>query len=233
MPANTPMAAQVLASLSALGLKFPVPAAPPQVSDINTCQTPFSFVYLLFSPKSLSLPFPLLQRLTRVQEEIPTITTSPVPAVLEAAAAAVGPQPPLGRRAAAVRAAEAAAALLPRPRPARKENVTTNGRKSCNCKRSQCLKLYCECFAAGGYCLPGCQCFNCLNTVTEAVVVERARAVILSKNPRAFNDKVVGDTHKKGCRCKRSKCLKKYCECYNAGIKCNPEVCQCEGCHNM
>jgi hypothetical protein len=27
--------------------------------------------------------------------------------------------------------------------------------------------------------------------------------------------------------------LKKYCECYNAGVKCNPEICQCVGCHNM
>jgi hypothetical protein len=27
--------------------------------------------------------------------------------------------------------------------------------------------------------------------------------------------------------------LKKYCECYNAGVKCNPEICQCSGCHNM
>lgn len=38
--------------------------------------------------------------------------------------------------------------------------------------------------------------------------------------------------HKRGCRCKRSKCLKKYCECYHAGAKCNPDVCQCEGCRN-
>jgi len=25
-------------------------------------------------------------------------------------------------------------------------------RKLCNCKRSNCLKLYCECFASGVYC---------------------------------------------------------------------------------
>ena len=185
-----------------------------------------------------------------------------------------------GRKAAAVRAATTSAALAPRPRKKQqpapssqprhpappssylndddsdllelfgsggggktKENTNLNGgapggagavgRKMCNCKRSQCLKLYCECFSSSGYCLPGCQCINCLNTEAEEETVEAARTTILAKNPRAFTDKVVGDAHKKGCRCKRSKCLKKYCECYNAGVKCNPEVCQCEGCHNM
>lgn len=34
----------------------------------------------------------------------------------------------------------------------------------CKCKKSRCLKLYCECFAAKEFCT-GCQCVNCLNTV--------------------------------------------------------------------
>ena len=38
--------------------------------------------------------------------------------------------------------------------------------------------------------------------------------------------------HKRGCKCKRSKCLKKYCECFNAGAQCNPDICACEGCRN-
>ena len=38
--------------------------------------------------------------------------------------------------------------------------------KNCKCKKSRCLKLYCECFAAKEFCTgSGCQCLNCLNTV--------------------------------------------------------------------
>ena len=34
----------------------------------------------------------------------------------------------------------------------------------CQCSRSRCLKLYCECFAKGKFCRPGeCGCQNCLN----------------------------------------------------------------------
>jgi hypothetical protein len=35
----------------------------------------------------------------------------------------------------------------------------------------------------------------------------------------------------RGCRCKRSRCMKKYCECYGAGLKCG-ENCICEDCQN-
>lgn len=38
--------------------------------------------------------------------------------------------------------------------------------------------------------------------------------------------------YKKGCKCKRTYCKKKYCECYNAGVKCS-YLCICENCHNQ
>ena len=33
------------------------------------------------------------------------------------------------------------------------------------------------------------------------------------------------------CKCKKTKCLKKYCECYNSGVKCG-KFCKCDNCHN-
>lgn len=38
--------------------------------------------------------------------------------------------------------------------------------------------------------------------------------------------------HAKGCSCKKSKCLKKYCECFQAGIPCEKSNCKCHGCKN-
>jgi hypothetical protein len=52
----------------------------------------------------------------------------------------------------------AAASLLGGANHARLDPMSAQGqglparRKPCNCKNSRCLKLYCECFAAGVYC---------------------------------------------------------------------------------
>jgi len=35
--------------------------------------------------------------------------------------------------------------------------------KQCNCRRSACLKLYCECFSSGIYCSVFCSCVPCNN----------------------------------------------------------------------
>lgn len=111
-------------------------------------------------------------------------------------------------------------------------NAVGGERQACKCKRSQCLKLYCDCFAAGGFCLPSCTCNGCRNTQRYNRMVQKARSIVLAKDPTAFQVKVDVEGHKKGCKCKRSRCLKKYCECYLAGTKCNPDTCICEGCLN-
>ena len=35
----------------------------------------------------------------------------------------------------------------------------------------------------------------------------------------------------KGCKCTKSNCQKKYCDCYNRGVKCG-QNCSCENCEN-
>jgi hypothetical protein len=108
---------------------------------------------------------------------------------------------------------------------------------SCKCKKSRCLKLYCECFSNDGFCHPSCKCENCCNKEEFKELKELVRKEILQKNPKAFQKKFKkvkkkeGFLHSRGCNCKKTECLKNYCECFSVGIGCST-LCKCINCKN-
>ena len=82
------------------------------------------------------------------------------------------------------------------------------------CKKSQCIKNNCDCFIAKVKCGQRCGCLNCENN-------EGSETRKKKKSEEEPLKKV-----KKSCQCKKTECLKKYCDCFNSGQYCN-ENCRC------
>ena len=66
----------------------------------------------------------------------------------------------------------------------------------CNCSKSKCLKLYCECFAKGRFCGIDCSCTNCHNKEGLEDVIKQAKADIMKRDPDAFVKKLENNKNK-------------------------------------
>ena len=110
------------------------------------------------------------------------------------------------------------------------QNSTNKKIFGCNCKNSGCLKRYCECFSRMKYCDNNCQCKNCLNNIKYEKERNEAIRIYLIKSPVSFK-KIHMDLNNVICNCKKSNCLKNYCECFQFGLKCTYN-CGCVDCKN-
>ena len=109
-------------------------------------------------------------------------------------------------------------------------NIANKKIMGCNCKNSGCLKRYCECFSRMKYCDSTCQCKNCHNNINYEKERTDAIRIYLIKSPVSFK-KINMDLNNITCNCKKSNCLKNYCECFQFGLKCTYS-CGCVDCKN-
>lgn len=60
-------------------------------------------------------------------------------------------------------------AFAPKPKISKKNqhNNQKKNNKGCSCKKSQCLKKYCECYNLGRICSRYCKCSDCSNCSKE------------------------------------------------------------------
>ena len=117
------------------------------------------------------------------------------------------------------------------PNEPQKQDVQ-NPNVLCNCVKSRCLKLYCDCFKAEELCNTFCKCLSCRNVYSESLPggsLYQAKSAYNIHKPGSFGKKAKKTGQ--GCSCKNNRCLKKYCNCFRNTISCS-EKCSCIDCAN-
>ena len=120
-------------------------------------------------------------------------------------------------------------------------NINYNRKNSknvtCTCTRTQCQKKYCACYARGKPCI-GCDCKGCLNNQRDKnTIYPEGGEIYNNNNPKEeeinINRNICQDSksHSIVCNCTKSRCMKKYCECYKMNIPCG-SLCRCIDCQN-
>lgn len=126
-----------------------------------------------------------------------------------------------------------------------------NNKIHCTCKKTRCVKKYCECYSNKIFCY-NCKCENCENkpnfindnikdnnTINKKETEEEINEDKYNNSTNnkqiseTINDDINDNNSKKLiiCTCSKSGCNKNYCECFKAKVKCNNK-CRCIKCLN-
>jgi len=125
------------------------------------------------------------------------------------------------------------------------ESGEQNNKIHCTCKKTKCIKKYCECYSNGVFCY-NCKCENCENkpfyidnnikNSNNININKKEEEINENKNNKQSidNNMDINDNNIKKliiCTCSKSGCNKNYCECFKAKVKCNNK-CRCIKCLN-
>ena len=120
------------------------------------------------------------------------------------------------------------------------ESGEQNIKMHCTCKKTKCIKKYCECYSNKYFCYD-CKCENCENKPPQfsdnnKIINQKEEEKNETGKNKQDNENNIDINNNNLdkliiCTCSKSGCNKNYCECFKAKIKCNNK-CRCIKCLN-